>query len=233
MDPDPDISVDHLLSRTVRQLRQICKAQRIKNYAWASKMELIFMILDFSTECICCNDRLRSEEMATYLEHQEGGDNCWIDDEHGTVPCCTSCNKYKPALCDQCGSYWADHSLEWADDASGEEVLICRECHLCSDCNHQFSHRITKENWVQSALICDDCCPMTCCMCDQIYRPDYIYLEKSKDNKDIFICESCKECGTCAASMDDITKYNWDSEGDIVCCFCDPRLKQYKLKKLV
>ena len=75
------IHTDQLQTKTVRQLRQLCKAQRIKNYAWASKIELIFLLLDLTTECICCEDKLTSEEMATYLENQEGGDNCWIDDE--------------------------------------------------------------------------------------------------------------------------------------------------------
>jgi hypothetical protein len=224
------IHTDQLQTKTVRQLCQLCKAQRIKNYAWASKIELIFLLLDLTTECICCEHKLTSEEMATYLENQEGGDNCWIDDEHGAVPCCTSCDKYKPALCHLCGAYWADHSLEWAD-LSGEEILICHECHLCSNCNEQFGHRITTDNWMNSSLVCNNCCPSTCCMCNQIYHSDNIYLEKSKDNKDIFICESCKECGTCAASMADtpISKYNWDTENDILCNSC---LKQYKLTKL-
>ena len=174
-------------------------------------------------ECIYCQRPLTSEEMASHLEHQDGGDNCWIDDEHGPVPCCNRCNKYKQALCEQCGSYWTDHSLEWADLSSGETVLICHECHLCSECDEQFGHRIDQENWSpEGNLVCDDCRPKTCCMCHQIFRYDDIYMEKSQTDKVVFMCEYCKECGTCAASLADrpIAKYNWDSEGDLLCERC-------------
>jgi hypothetical protein len=217
---EEELSLEFLRSQTVAQLRQICKSRNIKGYAWNQKIILICRILDVPTECVSCDALMRPNELSNYFNNNsDGGDNCWIDDEHGPTPCCHSCDNYKPSQCYICETWWMDHSIEWADTVSGDEVLICRECYFCSKCKESI-YRITKENWAMDGndIVCNDCKPEICGMCHQ--RVDTIYVETTKSGTEILICEPCKECGTCAAAVDDITQHNWDKEGDIVCNPC-------------
>jgi len=149
----------HFLQKTVKELRQICKAAGIRRYAWKRKTELVFMILDLPETCVCCNRTLTSNEMGIYLQNPEQGPNCWIDDANGTVPCCTSCDAIKPGCCDLCGTWWMEYNLRCGSNKAGDPIISCYDCNWCTECGEQL-HSIAKENWASVAdgdILCDEC----------------------------------------------------------------------------
>jgi len=148
-----------LRQKTVKELRQICKAAGIRRYAWKRKTELIFMILELPDTCVCCRRTLTSEEMDHFLENPEQGPNCWNDEEHGAVPCCTACNAIKPGCCDLCGTWWMEYNLRCSSNKAGDPIITCYDCNRCTECGDQL-HSISKENWTTQSekIVCDECC---------------------------------------------------------------------------
>jgi hypothetical protein len=170
---------------TVAELRQICKARNYKNYAWKRKAELIFQISELDNTCICCDDELTVDEMDSYLKNIDGGENCWIDDEHGAVPCCNSCDNKKPGQCHKCETWWAEWDLEWAVLSNGETETVCQECHKCSVCD-EIMNQIEQANWTDSEeIICDACLPPICKKCKKVFD------EEAEAEAETEICSAC------------------------------------------
>jgi len=148
-----------LTQKTVKELRQICKAAGIRRCAWKRKTELVFMILELPDTCVCCKRGLTSEEMGHFLHNPEQGPNCWNDDEHGPTPCCTACNFIKPGQCDLCGTWWMEYNLRCGSNKAGNPIISCYDCNWCTECGKQL-HGLAKENWVPESekIVCDECC---------------------------------------------------------------------------
>jgi hypothetical protein len=172
---------------TVTELRQICKARNYKNYAWKRKAELIFQISELDNTCICCDDELTVDEMDSYLKNIDGGENCWIDDEHGAVPCCNSCDNKKPGECHKCSCWWAEWDLIWAVLSNGETDIICQECHKCSVCD-EIMNQIEQANWTDTEeIICDACLPPICKKCKKVFDEE----AEAEAEEETEICSAC------------------------------------------
>ena len=190
-----DPTLEQLNQMTVAELRQICKARNYKNYAWKRKAELIFQITELDNICICCDDELTVDEMDSYLKNPDGGENCWIDDEHGTVPCCNSCDNKKPGQCHKCTGWWAEWDLEWAVLSNGETDIICQECHKCSVCD-EIMNQIEQANWNElEELICDTCLPPICKICKKVFNETEAEAdaetEAESTDSDESVCPAC------------------------------------------
>jgi len=189
-----DPSLNQLIQMTVTELRQICKARNYKNYAWKRKAELIFQIAELDPTCIGCDDELTINEMDSYLEHLNGGENCWIDDEHEAEPCCNSCDNKKPGQCHKCEAWWAEWDLEWAVLSNGETETVCQECHKCSVCDETMN-QIEQANWNMSEeLICDACLPPICKICKKVFEEadaESTDEEEAETETSTEICSAC------------------------------------------
>jgi len=149
------------LKRTgVRQLRKICKENGKKNYAWLKKVELIFLLQDFSKKCGNCDKNLNAQEMAHYLEDmkENGGLNIWDD----YVACCEHCLEWEIDMCFRCGTFYIHDALAEAETPdTGETLYICDFCSRCVECDENV-YNIKEDNWIESdenyyTLECDEC----------------------------------------------------------------------------
>ena len=154
------METEELKRTSVRELRKICKKNGKKNYAWLKKVELIFLLQDFSKKCGNCDHNLKAEEMAHYLEDpmENSGLNWW--DEH--VPCCADCLEWEIDMCFRCGTFYIYDALDEAETPdTGEILYICRHCSRCVVCE-ELTSDIKEENWIESdendySLHCEDC----------------------------------------------------------------------------
>ena len=146
-----------LYRKTVKELRILCKeagtAPKQKR-----KAELLFTILELPTTCVGCDRVLTSNEMYRYLQNPEKGPNCWVDDEHGAIPCCNSCDNIKPGSCALCGTWWMEYNLRCSFDQKGNAIITCYDCNWCTSCGEQLQS-ILKENWsADENILCNECC---------------------------------------------------------------------------
>ena len=176
----------------VRELRKVCKENGNKNYAWLKKVELIFLIQGFDTDCGNCDRKLRAEEMAHYLEDMtENGGLNWSDEY---VACCAECLEWQRDMCFRCGEFYIHAGLEEAETPdTGETLYICRHCSKCSRECQEHVDNIQEENWVDDSLYCDDCLPKTCYFCEKNYRNADTDTKILSNGKEVIICDECDE----------------------------------------
>jgi hypothetical protein len=218
----------------VRELRRICKEHGKKKYAWLKKIELIFLIQEYSTSCGNCDGNLTIEEMQKYLEDPEeyGGVN--TDDEY--VPCCFNCYEYEREPCSICDTIYMNSALEYAIMEGGDEGLVCIHCVHCSECSELITEAwdggIKEENWQDDTLYCDDCIPKTCYLCKNTCKNKDTLTGMSINRKIIDICDTCNKCSSCEYGLEELKKGNWDLQDKIYCKDCIPRTCNF-CKKIV
>jgi Rho termination factor, N-terminal domain len=143
----------------VRELRKVCKENGDKNYAWLKKVELIFLIQGFDTNCGNCKRKLRVDEMQKYLDNPDESQGMDNNDEY--LPCCFNCFQDERSSCYICAETYMNNSLELAIMEDGEEEAICIHCARCSKCSELITvicdGGIQQINWIDGSLICNIC----------------------------------------------------------------------------
>lgn len=189
----------------VRELRTICKENGKKKYAWLKKVELIFLIQEYSTSCGNCNGDLTLEEMQKYLDNPnecQGMDN---NDEY--LPCCSNCFQNEQSNCRICEEKYMNNSLEWAITEDGWEYRICIHCARCSECREVITVMcdggIQQENWFDGKLFCKLCIEVECDGCNESFHKDNVIWGYSNKGEGICLCENCKPtpCHFCKETM--------------------------------
>jgi len=215
----------------VRELRRVCKENGKKKYAWLKKVELIFLIQEFNTDCGNCGYKLRAEEMTHYLEDMTENAGLNWSDEY--VACCAECLEWQRDICFRCGVLYIHAGLEEAETPdTGETLYICRHCSICSGECQEHVDDIEEENWQDDTLYCDNCLPKTCYLCKNTCKNVDTLTGMSIDRKIIDICDTCNKCTTCEYGLEELKKDNWDIQGKIYCEDCIPRTCNF-CKKIV
>ena len=207
----------------VRELRKVCKENGKKKYAWLKKVELIFLIQGFDTDCGNCSGDLTLEEMQKYLDDPEeyGG----VDNNDDYVPCCFNCFQNGRSHCYFCNDMYLNKALEWAITEDGWEHRICIHCARCSECRELITEGcdggIQQENWFDGELFCKLCIEVECDRCNESFHKDNVIWGYSNKGEGICLCEWCNICSDCEDPLDDtIDGLNIDE--DFYCYLCKP-----------
>jgi hypothetical protein len=206
----------------VRELRRVCKENGKKNYAWLKKVELIFLIQDYSTSCGNCDGNLTIEEMQKYLDNPDECQGMNTYDEY--LPCCSNCFQNEQSPCYICEEIYMNNSLEWAILEDGGEERVCEHCARCSECWELITVMndggIQQENWFDGELFCSDCIEVECDGCNQAFHKDTVIWGYSDKDEGICLCEECNVCSDCGDPLDTIDGLNIKEK--FYCYLCEP-----------